>query len=437
MQDLTPRTIDLESIELAPVDEIREVQLERMKWSLKHSYENSPFYREQFDQAGVHPDDLKELSDLGKFPFTEKKHLRDTYPFGMFAVPRNQVLRIHGSSGTTGKPIVVGYTRNDLDNWANVVARSIRAAGGRKGMMVHNAYGYGLFTGGLGLHAGAERLGCTVVPMSGGQTERQIQLITDFEPDIIVVTPSYMMTILDEMERHGIDPRKTSLKVGIFGAEPWTDEMRKEMEQKLDMHAIDIYGLTEVVGPGVASECVETKDGLTIWEDHFYPEIIDPETGEALPDGGERIVHRMGDLGYFDAEGRLWFCGRKSQRVVTGGAGTLCTEQVEPVFNAHPEVARTALVGVGERGSQRPVLCVELTPGVAKDQHARIVAELRHIGEGHVHTAKVETFLFHPGFPVDIRHNAKIGREKLAAWARTRLKRSPDGDGVAQKEGAA
>ena len=285
MQDLTPRTIDLESIELAPVDEIREVQLERMKWSLKHSYENSPFYREQFDQAGVHPDDLKELSDLGKFPFTEKKHLRDTYPFGMFAVPRNQVLRIHGSSGTTGKPIVVGYTRNDLDNWANVVARSIRAAGGRKGMMVHNAYGYGLFTGGLGLHAGAERLGCTVVPMSGGQTERQIQLITDFEPDIIVVTPSYMMTILDEMERHGIDPRKTSLKVGIFGAEPWTDEMRKEMEQKLDMHAIDIYGLTEVVGPGVASECVETKDGLTIWEDHFYPEIIDPETGEALPDG--------------------------------------------------------------------------------------------------------------------------------------------------------
>ena len=285
MQDLSPRTIDMEPIELAPIEEIREVQLERMKWSLKHSYDNSAFYRERFDQAGVHPDDLKELSDLSKFPFTTKNDLRDTYPFGMFAVPREKVARIHGSSGTTGKPIIVGYTKNDLDMWANVVARSIRAAGGRKGMMVHNAYGYGLFTGGLGLHAGAERLGCTVVPMSGGQTERQIQLIEDFKPDIIVVTPSYMMTILDEMERQGVDPRKTSLKIGIFGAEPWTDEMRKEMEQKLDMHAIDIYGLTEVVGPGVANECVETKDGLTIWEDHFYPEIIDPDTGEVLPDG--------------------------------------------------------------------------------------------------------------------------------------------------------
>lgn len=285
MQDLSPRTIDMEPIELAPIEEIREVQLERMKWSLKHSYDNSAFYRERFDQAGVHPDDLKELSDLSKFPFTTKNDLRDTYPFGMFAVPREKVARIHGSSGTTGKPIIVGYTKNDLDMWANVVARSIRAAGGRKGMMVHNAYGYGLFTGGLGLHAGAERLGCTVVPMSGGQTERQIQLIEDFKPDIIVVTPSYMMTILDEMGRQGVDPRKTSLKIGIFGAEPWTDEMRKEMEQKLDMHAIDIYGLTEVVGPGVANECVETKDGLTIWEDHFYPEIIDPDTGEVLPDG--------------------------------------------------------------------------------------------------------------------------------------------------------
>ncbi|MDN5763339.1 MAG: phenylacetate--CoA ligase, partial [Microlunatus sp.] len=285
MLELSPRTIDLEPIERASRDEIAEVQLERMKWSLNHAYKNVSFYRQKFEDAGVHPADLTELADLAKFPFTVKTDLRDTYPFGMFAVQMDQIRRIHASSGTTGKPIVVGYTQNDLDMWAGVVARSIRAAGGRRGMIVHNAYGYGLFTGGLGLHAGAERLGCAVVPMSGGQTERQVQLITDFRPDIIVVTPSYMMTLLDEMERLGIDPRKTSLKVGVFGAEPWTEEMRREMEQKLDMHAVDIYGLTEVVGPGVACETVETKDGLHIWEDHFYPEIIDPQSGEVLPDG--------------------------------------------------------------------------------------------------------------------------------------------------------
>ncbi|WP_370894850.1 phenylacetate--CoA ligase PaaK [Janibacter sp. GXQ6167] len=287
MEDLTPRTIDLEPIERASTDEIQSVQLERMKWSLNHAYRNVAMYRDRFDEVGIHPNDLKELSDLAKFPFTVKNDLRDTYPFGMFAVPMDQVRRIHGSSGTTGKPIVVGYTQNDLNMWADVVARSIRAAGGRKGMLIHNAYGYGLFTGGLGLHAGAERLGCAVVPMSGGQTERQIQLIQDFKPDIIVVTPSYMMTLLDEMERHGIDPRTTSMKAGVFGAEVWTEEMRREMEAKLDMHAVDIYGLSEVVGPGVANECVETKDGLHVWEDHFYPEIIDPETGEVLPDGQE------------------------------------------------------------------------------------------------------------------------------------------------------
>ncbi|GGG48592.1 phenylacetate-coenzyme A ligase [Kocuria dechangensis] len=287
MQDLSPRTIDLEPIERASRDEIEEVQLERMKWSLNHAYKHVPLYRQRFDEAGVHPGDITELKDLARFPFTVKDDLRKTYPFGMFAVPLPEVKRIHGSSGTTGKPIVVGYTQNDLNMWADMVARSLRAAGVRKGMMVHNAYGYGLFTGGLGLHAGAERLGCTVVPMSGGQTERQIQLIQDFKPDVIVVTPSYMMTLLDEMERLNIDPRSTSLKVGIFGAEPWTEEMRREMEQKLDIHAIDIYGLSEVVGPGVACETVETKDGLHVWEDHFYPEIIDPVTGEVLPDGEE------------------------------------------------------------------------------------------------------------------------------------------------------
>lgn len=285
MENLDPRPGDLEPIETAPVEEIRELQLERVKWTLNHVYANVPHYHKKFTQAGVHPDDCKQLSDLSKFPFTSKDDLRDTYPFGMFAVPRQSLRRIHGSSGTTGKPIVVGYTENDLNVWADVVARSIRAAGGRRGMMIHNAYGYGLFTGGLGLHMGGERLGCVIVPMSGGQTERQIQLIQDFKPDIIVITPSYMMTILDAMERDGIDPRSTSIKVGIFGAEPWTDEMRREMEDKLDMHAVDIYGLTEVIGPGVAQECVETKDGLHVWEDHFYPEIINPDTGEVLPDG--------------------------------------------------------------------------------------------------------------------------------------------------------
>ena len=285
MLDLTPKPEELEPIERASRKEIAELQLERMKWTLGHVYQNVPLYQEKFDKAGVHPTDLKTLADLARFPFTVKNDLRDTYPFGMFAVPMNQVRRIHGSSGTTGKPIVVGYTRNDLDMWTDMVARSLRAAGVKPGMIVHNAYGYGLFTGGLGLHQGAERLGCAVVPMSGGQTEKQVQLINDFKPDVIVVTPSYMLSILDEMDRHGIDPAATSLKVGVFGAEPWTNDMREEMERRLDMHAVDIYGLSEVVGPGVACETVETKDGLHVWEDHFYPEIIDPETGEVLPDG--------------------------------------------------------------------------------------------------------------------------------------------------------
>ena len=290
MDNIAPRKEDLEPIEIASRDEISALQFHRMKRTLKHAYENSPFYRQRFDEHGVHPEELKTLADIAKFPFTTKKDLRDTYPFGMFAVPREQIIRVHGSSGTTGKPTVVGYTKNDIDIWANLVARCIRASGGRPGDMVHIAYGYGLFTGGLGAHYGAERLGCTVVPISGGMTERQVTLMTDFQPRIIMVTPSYMLSILDEFRRQGLDPRNRSLKVGIFGAEPWTNAMREEIQDAFDMHAVDIYGLSEVMGPGVANECVETKDGLHVWEDHFYPEIINPETGEVLPDG------EMGEL---------------------------------------------------------------------------------------------------------------------------------------------
>ena len=285
MLDLTPNPKDLDPIEIAARDEIEALQFHRMKRSLRHAYENSPFYRKRFIEHDVHPEELKSLADISKFPFTTKQDLRDTYPFGMFAVPQSKLVRIHGSSGTTGKPTVVGYTAGDIDNWANLIARSIRAAGGRPGDRLHNAYGYGLFTGGLGAHYGAERLGCTVVPISGGMTERQVTLMADFKPQIIMVTPSYMLSILDEFRRQGLDPRQSSLKVGIFGAEPWTNSMRKEIEDAFDMHAVDIYGLSEVMGPGVAQECVETKDGLHIWEDHFYPEIIDPVTGEVLPDG--------------------------------------------------------------------------------------------------------------------------------------------------------
>jgi len=277
----------LEAIETASRDELAALQLSRLRWSLRHAYANVPHYRKAFDAAGVHPDDLRELADLARFPFTGKANLRDNYPYGMFAVPRAEVSRIHASSGTTGRPTVVGYTAADVETWANLVARSLRAAGVRPGDRVHVAYGYGLFTGGLGAHYGAERLGCTVIPMSGGMTERQVQLITDFEPDVIMVTPSYMLTILDAMERSGLEPVQSSLRIGVFGAEPWTEQMRGELESRLGIDAVDIYGLSEVMGPGVAQECVETKDGLHIWEDHFYPEIIDPVTGEVLPDGAE------------------------------------------------------------------------------------------------------------------------------------------------------
>ncbi|MFE3323509.1 phenylacetate--CoA ligase PaaK [Streptomyces sp. NPDC059176] len=268
-------------------EELRALQLERLRATLEHAYENVGFYRQSFDAAGLRPEDCRSIEDLARFPFTAKTNLRDQYPFGMFAVEQSQVRRIHASSGTTGRPTVVGYTERDLDTWADVVARSIRAAGGRPGQKVHVAYGYGLFTGGLGAHYGAERLGCTVIPASGGMTARQVQLIQDFRPEIIMVTPSYMLTLLDEFERQGLDPRSTSLRVGIFGAEPWTEEMRREIEERFAVDAVDIYGLSEVMGPGVAQECVETKDGLHIWEDHFYPEVVDPFTGEVLPDGEE------------------------------------------------------------------------------------------------------------------------------------------------------
>jgi phenylacetate-CoA ligase len=274
-----------EPIEAASRDEIAALQLERMRWSLAHAYDNVPHYRRAFDRVGIKPGDLVDLSDLRQFPFTTKDDLRDNYPYGMFAVPQEQIRRVHASSGTTGQPTVVGYTARDIDTWSTVVARSIFAAGGRPGMRVHVAYGYGLFTGGLGAHYGAERLGCTVVPVSGGQTERQVRLITDLRPDIIMVTPSYMLALLDEFDRQGLDARASSLQIGIFGAEPWTEDMRAEVEARAGLHAVDIYGLSEVIGPGVANECVETKDGLHVWEDHFYPEIVDPTTGEVLPDG--------------------------------------------------------------------------------------------------------------------------------------------------------
>jgi phenylacetate-CoA ligase len=277
----------LEPIERASRDEVRSLQLERLQWSLRHAYENVPHYRRAFDQAKVHPSDLKDLSDLARFPFTTKKDLRDNYPFGMFAVPRERVARIHASSGTTGKPTVVGYTLKDINTWADLMARAIRTAGGRPGDIVHVAYGYGLFTGGLGAHYGAERAGCTVIPMSGGQTERQVQLIEDFKPDIIMVTPSYMQVLIEEFVRQGLDPKASSLKVGIFGAEPWTEAMRRDIEQSAGIDAVDIYGLSEVMGPGVAIECIESKDGPVIAEDHFLAEIIDPDTGEVLADGAE------------------------------------------------------------------------------------------------------------------------------------------------------
>lgn len=391
-----PAPGELDAIETASRDEVQALQLERLRWSLRHAYDNVPHYRKVFDDKGVHPDDLRQLSDLAKFPFTTKKDLRDNYPFGLFAVPREQVSRVHASSGTTGKPTVVGYTKNDIDTWASLVARSIRAAGGRAGDIIHVAYGYGLFTGGLGAHYGAERLGCTVIPMSGGQTEKQVQLIRDFQPDIIMVTPSYMQVIIEEFVRQGLDPRESSLKVGIFGAEPWTEAMRREIEGKAGIDAVDIYGLSEVMGPGVASECVETKDGPVVWEDHFYPEIIDPETGEVLPDGSEGelvftsltkealpiVRYRTRDLTRLLAPTSRSFrrmgkiVGRSDDMLIIRGVNVFPT-QIEEIVLQHAKLSGQYQINVSRDGLLDTVeVQCELQPLAASSTDASEVREI-------------------------------------------------------------
>lgn len=388
MKDVTPEKTSLDPIEIASIDEIRSLQLERLKWSLKHAYDNVPLYRQRFDEASVHPDDLQMLSDLSKFPFTHKNDLRENYPFGLFAVPREQIVRVHASSGTTGKPTVVGYTKNDIDMWSNMVARSLRASGTKPGDIVHVAYGYGLFTGGLGAHYGAERLGATVVPVSGGMTERQVTLIEDFKPSTIMVTPSYMLNILEQYKKAGIDPRQCSLNVGVFGAEPWTNSMRAEVEEAFDMHAVDIYGLSEILGPGVANECVETKDGLHIWEDHFYPEVIDPETGEVLPDGemGELVFttitkeglpmirYRTRDLtqllpGTARSMRRMEkITGRSDDMIILRGVNVFPTQIEEQVLTI-PELAPYFQIELHRKGRMDAMrVMVEATAQAAQDE---------------------------------------------------------------------
>ncbi|QBE64403.1 phenylacetate--CoA ligase PaaK [Pseudoduganella lutea] len=404
MVQRNPAPGDLEPIERASRDELQALQLERLKKTLRHAYENVPHYRAAFHAKGVHPEDLRTLADLAKFPFTDKKTLRDNYPFGLFAVPREQVVRIHASSGTTGKATVVGYTQNDIDTWANVVARSIRAAGGRAGDMVHISYGYGLFTGGLGAHYGAERLGCTVIPMSGGQTEKQVQLIRDFAPSIIMVTPSYMLNIIEEFQKQGIDPAESSLKVGIFGAEPWTDAMRGEIEQRAGIDAVDIYGLSEVMGPGVASECIESKDGPVIWEDHFYPEIIDPETGEVLPDGSEGelvftsltkeampvIRYRTKDLTRLlpptsRAMRRIGkITGRSDDMLIIRGVNVFPT-QIEELILKMPDLASQYQLVVTRDGHlDKLEVIAELRPDVRETESLALARELEHCIKTHV-----------------------------------------------------
>jgi phenylacetate-CoA ligase len=387
----------LDPAERLSADELWELQLERLQWTLRHAYDNVPHYRQAFDAAGVHPDDCRELADLAKFPTTSKADLRDNYPFGMFAVPQEQVRRVHASSGTTGRPTVVGYTERDIDTWATVMARSIRAAGGRPGDRLHNAYGYGLFTGGLGAHYGAEKLGCTVIPVSGGMTPRQVQLITDFEPRVIMVTPSYMLTVIDEMEKQGIDPRSTSLEIGIFGAEPWTEQMRQEMEERLDIQAVDIYGLSEVMGPGVSQECVETKDGLHVWEDHFYPEIIDPITGEVLPEGeqGELVFtsltkeampvirYRTRDLtrllpGTARPGMRRMekITGRTDDMIILRGVNLFPT-QIEEIVLRTPGLSPHFALELTTRGRMDHLICrIEARPDCAADRRPTAAAEV-------------------------------------------------------------
>jgi phenylacetate-CoA ligase len=391
----------LDRIETASRDEIAALQLQRMQWSLRHAYDNVPHYREKYDAAGVHPDDLKQLSDLAKFPFTTKGDMRDTYPYGMFATPMREVVRVHASSGTTGKPTVVGYTKNDIATWAHVMARSMHAAGCTADDIILNSYGYGLFTGGLGAHYGAECLGATVIPMSGGQTEKQIQLIQDFKPTVIMATPSYMLTIADEMDALGIAPKASSLRVGMFGAEPWTNQMRREIEQRLGIDAIDLYGLSEVIGPGVACECVESKDGPHIWEDHFYPEIIHPETGELLPDGepGELVLtsltkeanpiirYRTRDLtrllpGTSRSMRRMEkIAGRSDDMLIIRGVNVF-PSQIEELVLKQPQLAPNYLLEVTRPHTLDELsLSVELRPAFADidDSGQQTVAkELRH-----------------------------------------------------------
>jgi len=417
LRDLTPARAELDPVELASRDELAALQLGRLQSTLRHAYDNVPHYRRRFDEAGAHPDDCRALDDLARFPFATKDDLRATYPFGMFAVPLDQVARIHASSGTTGRPTVVGYTRRDLDTWAEVVARSIRAAGGRPGDRVHVAYGYGLFTGGLGSHYGAERLGCTVIPVSGGMTARQAQLIVDFEPDVIMVTPSYMLAIVDELDRQGIDPRATSLAVGIFGAEPWTEEMRREIEGRLDMHAVDIYGLSEIVGPGVASECVETKDGPHVWEDHFYPEVVDPATGDVLPDGevGELVFttltkealpmirYRTRDLtrllpGTARTMRRMEkVTGRSDDMIILRGVNLFPT-QVEELILRVPDLSPHFLLVLSRpHRLDELTVQVEARPGSAGDDERAAAAErLRSLVKGSIGVT-VEVDVVDPG----------------------------------------
>jgi phenylacetate-CoA ligase len=380
----------LDAAERLGREELEALQLERLRSTLRHAYDNVAFYREAFDKAGLRPEDCRTLADLARFPFTTKADLRDHYPFGMFAVDESQVRRIHASSGTTGRPTVVGYTQRDLDTWADVVARSLRAAGARPGHKVHVAYGYGLFTGGLGAHYGAERLGCTVIPASGGMTARQVQLINDFRPEIIMVTPSYMLTLLDEFERQGVDPRSTSLKVGVFGAEPWTQEMRREIEERFAIDAVDIYGLSEVMGPGVAQECLETKDGLHIWEDHFYPEIVDPFTGEVLPDGDEGelvftsltkeampvIRYRTRDLTrLLPGTARVFrrmekITGRSDDMVILRGVNLFPT-QIEEIVLRTPHIAPHFQLRLTREGRLDALtVLAEARPGATADQRA-------------------------------------------------------------------
>ncbi|MGX4694294.1 phenylacetate--CoA ligase PaaK [Streptomyces sp. JNUCC 63] len=379
----------LDSGERMTREQLRELQLDRLRATLRHAYDNVEQYRRKFDEAGVKPDDCRSLEDLARFPFTTKADLRDTYPFGMFAVPMSEVRRVHASSGTTGRPTVVGYTENDLSVWADAVARSIRAAGGRPGHKVHISYGYGLFTGGLGAHYGAERAGCTVIPASGGMTARQVQIIQDFQPEIIMVTPSYMLTLLDEFERQGVDPRTSSLKVGIFGAEPWTEAMRREIEERMDIHAVDIYGLSEVMGPGVAQECVETKDGLHVWEDYFYPEVVDPFTGEVLPEGdsGELVLtslakealpiirYRTRDLTrLLPGTARPAFrriekiTGRSDDMIILRGVNVF-PSQIEEVVLRVPDVAPHFQIQLTQRGRMdHMTVHIEARPGAAPQQ---------------------------------------------------------------------